>query len=248
MTLQLPRERPQPGTVAEMIAEVTRPVTDTLSRSQEVDDHAGPTVLRYAPPPAQPAAPTVLPTATREDSMSEEIYLATQAQVDALVDQVGKEVAALYPGASDDVEMSPKDRHNFLMVALLTRGVDEATYFAVKAKAMLQVKDELRQEAERVRALIQRLVEDPEADISHAPAFALVKDQAGPLTARDALEGYLSAVETAMAAAQDSFDMTLLDLRSWMEREKRDTLLSSAASKLKHDSMLSVIRNVGEWV
>ncbi len=248
MTLQLARERNQRGGVAEMIAEVTQPASDTLSKAQDAPASTGPTVLKYAPPRAKVDSTTLLPTATREDSMSEEIYLATRAQVDALMDQVGKEAAALVPGASEEVQMSPKDRHNILMIALLTRGVDEATYFAVKTKAMLQLKDELQAEAAKVRALIQKLVQNPDAEVSHSPAFNLPGDWADELTNKDELESYLSAVESAMSTAQNGFDLTFLELKAWMEKEKHQTELSSAASKLKHDSMMAVVRNVGEWV
>lgn len=219
--------------MGQVLQDVTNPKDDTLTRRAPSAEQRTnqPTLLHYAPPAAPKT--TMLPTEGREESMSEEVYLTTQRQVDALFARVEREVTETLPGL-EPVALSAQDRHNILKASLLNRGVDDATYFTVKAKALGKARSALATEALDVRNRTA-------SGQPHTPKHGAAHET---LSSPEELAGYLNTLESAIAVLTGEIDRTVTDLRTWLQSSTVNAPERPAAHRMQRDSLLAVLNSV----
>ncbi|MEO1483229.1 MAG: hypothetical protein AAFU77_14075 [Myxococcota bacterium] len=199
---------------------------------------AGEVHVPFAGAPTAPLeALSVLPV--DEPVLGEDLHLAAREAVEATLVQVSDEVAADFPGAT--VTMSPSDRQNLLMLALLEQDTSITLYFAAKAKSLAQVKSELRSEASDLRVRLTRLTEKEDSgDLPYTPKFKVDSETPETLETIDELKDYLSAVEGAIGAVSDTFDLAFWELKRALETNGGG---DSPVSKVRHNSAMAVVRS-----
>lgn len=171
-----------------------------------------------------------------ESSIGEDFHVQARRTIDHAIDQTAQGIAEDVPGA--ELHLSPGDRRNLLMLALLDSDAERTITLTLRAKSLAQVKNDLRGEASDVRIRMARLADHaPPGLLPYTPRFQLLEGNA-PLESAADLGRYLEALGRAVDAVSPRFDHALQMLKDRISSD------SSVAVILRMESALAVVRDL----
>lgn len=158
--------------------------------------------------------------------------------------RVQSDLGPLGPRSGKPPKMTPSDRHNLLMLHMLEGGASDALYFAAKVQGYTTLNYELRQEEQTVRDELRKLVTREALAVEVEASFG-IQGAEDTLETREQLEAYLEELEAAKASVGGDRSAAMLVLQPILQRDKEQEEREAAISKLKHDTALAVVRNMG---